>query len=1141
MRNLTIVLLFATLSIAAIGQNKTSTTGKKTSAQKAATTAKKKPTATKPGNRSSTKQATTSVKKQSSGKTASSSQKSKTQTAKSTTAARNVKTSNGNTAASSRNTKQQPVRPQATAKKGKPSAAATPEPVKVADPVAEKEKLDAALALTSAAERAAALKKFVEEFPNSEHIGRARESLVVARAQNGDELLQASQPAEGVKMFDLAVTDAPVPMPERLYNEVISKFPLNLFYRGQRAAALKIASQIEQKAAGNAGQLLGMASFYIGVEMGAEARRIAESVIALDPSSVGAYQTLGFANRQDFDLDAAAAAFSKALELDPNSTISKRSLAEMKRALGLSDEAVTLYRSILETDESDVSARNGLVLSLFDAGKQTDAESEMAKALERSPANASLLSGAAYWYAANGDGAKAVELARKAIDAEPRLIWSHIALARGLMQQKKPTEAEHVLVLARRYGNFPTLEFEIASARLAAGFYRDAVEELQKSFELRDGALVTKLGGRVSREGKTFAELIANERKASIFEPRSADNADESAKLNVLFELSKKLGGEKPDEAELSTLVDDFVKGDDPMRLHRQIYAASMLLQKQIAVSKAADLAKAAVGGAESGLQAAEPGAAVMASELYESRAIAFSRNDILLVPDVPRQTLSAILRGRIEDITGWTLIEQKNYPEAIVHLRRAVNVLPDKSAWWRASLWRLGTALAADGKDKEALDSFVKSYNADKPDPLRYAVVENQYMKVNGNIDGLEAIVGANPVPIVAAADTSKPAAEQTLDAKPQKNEKASTAASETVGSVTDTAASAPEKTNNSEVKTPEPTQEVKTTETDTATQTAASTETVAKKPESKPEEAPKPPSSEPAAIIKKEEVTDPAKSETVKADTEKAAEDPVKPETVLPEKNEEKQTVSDTEAKSRAQVVEAPKNETKEPAVKADPPASTEKKAADENVPTTKNDATLPADVKTEVEQMAVDPPIAIDQKTTERQTSSAEDEKKPKLIVDDPLGGSSTTKPANPLFGSHVIEVPKPAAQKRAAAEPQKTGETGPAVTAAVRPRVASGSDVRLALECKMTLSSDNISIMNSGERLGILVTIEGEGDVNDISATSSSSKDVEVHVEPAIVGRPGTRYFLIRSISNSAGLYQAVFQSPCGRKEVRVNVR
>jgi hypothetical protein len=203
---------------------------------------------------------------------------------------------------------------------------------------------------------------------------------------------------------------------------------------------------------------------------------------------------------------------------------------------------------------------------------------------------------------------------------------------------------------------------------------------------------------------------------------------------------------------------EDFVKGDDKMKLHRQLHAASLLLQKGIAKEKAGELAKAAVGNADAGLDVASPAAAVMASELYESRTVAFSRDQVIIVPDVPRQTLSAILRGRIEELSGWTLYQQKSYAEAVIRLRRAISVLPDKSAWWRSSMWLLGLALEADGKDSEALDSYIKSYKTDKPDVLKYVIVETLYKKVNGNTVELEAKIGANPLTAFSSPASVKP-----------------------------------------------------------------------------------------------------------------------------------------------------------------------------------------------------------------------------------------------------------------------------------------------------------------------------------------------------------------------------------------------
>ena len=113
--------------------------------------------------------------------------------------------------------------------------------------------------------------------------------------------------------------------------------------------------------------------------------------------------------------------------------------AVVSAALGKADESEKLYREVLEKDAQDAAAQSGLILSLFNAGKPAEAEAEMEKSLAANPQNLSLLVGAAYWYAARGDGAKAVELAEKAVTLEPRYVWAHIALARMCASTSSPS------------------------------------------------------------------------------------------------------------------------------------------------------------------------------------------------------------------------------------------------------------------------------------------------------------------------------------------------------------------------------------------------------------------------------------------------------------------------------------------------------------------------------------------------------------------------------------------------------------------------------------------------------------------------------------------------------------------------------
>lgn len=646
-----------------------------------------------------------------------------------------------------------------TAAKPKPSAtpskkptAAKPKPVpKPAVKPDEKAEWTKAVNTDGRDARIAALQKFNETFPKSTKKNEALTMIVFLRTDAGNEKLAANDVDGAATVFKSAGTDAPKPIPDQLWADALSKIAANLYFRGARDNAIEIEKILESKADVNVKQLLEIANFYMMIENGGEARRVSLSAIALDPNSSAAYQTLGLANRIDFQLFGSASAYERALELDPTSMDAKRGLAEMKRALGKADEAIVLYREILAADANNFPAQTGLILALFDAEKRTDAETELTKSLEANPGNVILLAGAAYWYAAHNDGTKAIELAQKAIDSDPRFIWSHIALARGLLLQNRAADAEKTLLAARRYGNFPTLEYELASARLAAGYYREAVEGLRGVFKVTDNKVSTSLGGRVPREAQSFTELIGDERRASIFAPNAADNSEDAARLAALLEFKQQLDVSDRNNENLAAAADQFVKGGDRMKVYRQIFVATQLLEKKAALPKVLELTKAATAGVEAGLDLPNSSMAVMANELYESRAIAATKGEYIVVPNVPRYTLSAVLRGRLEEIAGWANYNLGSADEAIIRLRRAVGVLPADSAWWRSSTWRLGAAYALAGKDAEALDMYIKSYKSAGPDIIRYGVIEALYRKVNGSTDGLTDKIGPNPAPTVS------------------------------------------------------------------------------------------------------------------------------------------------------------------------------------------------------------------------------------------------------------------------------------------------------------------------------------------------------------------------------------------------------
>ncbi len=614
--------------------------------------------------------------------------------------------------------------------------------------VGENDAIENAIAQSLAPERIRLLQKFIEDYPKSKQIVRAQELISSSRAELADEKLRLSEVEAGIELFKLAVIEAPVPVSDKLFSGLLIKFPANLYFRGQREAAIEVAKLIEQKTPVNPNHLLGLATFYLTVENASEARRLAEKSIDLNPGLSSAYHTLGYAHRLNFDLEKAAQSFLQAMGSEGASPVSKVSLAEMKRALGKPREAITLYREVLELDPSNSSARTGLILSLFDSGQKELAETELAASLDQTPNNMALLVGAAYWYAANNDGAKAIELAQKVLAFEPRYTWTYIALARGHMALGDPISAERTLLTARQYGNFPTLEYELASSRQSAGFYREAAEGLRNSFVIENGLVKTKLGGRVETSSESFSSLLSLERRASIFQFSSADSPEESRRMKNLLRFAEALDAKTTDASTIESAADEFIAGNDPMKTHRQLFAANQMLQKKRALPKVLKITRDAVSGVDAALNVRTASAAVLADELYESRKIAVARGQTIIVPNISRQTLSRILRGRIEEIAGWAFFEQSMPDEALQKLRLATTVVPEDSAWSRSTYWRLGSVLESSGKSEEALDAYIRGYSSEEQNPAKKLVIEGIYGRLYGSLDGLEERLQKSSVP---------------------------------------------------------------------------------------------------------------------------------------------------------------------------------------------------------------------------------------------------------------------------------------------------------------------------------------------------------------------------------------------------------
>lgn len=643
--------------------------------------------------------------------------------------------------------------------KGKPAAQKPKPTAKPADEEALKAELDEVLKLDAAA-RVERLTAFVKANPDAPQTLRAQELLTSARAALGDEKLRAGDHAAGVELFRAAVREAPAAMSDKLFAEVIAQLPANLYVLGEREAGLELARAVEARAEGSAPRLLSVASFFLGIEQPEEAARLAQAAVTLKPDLAAAHQALGVAHRLSLRLDESAAEFARASELDPQNVSSRRALAELRRATGKAEEAAALYKELRAANAQDANARAGVVLSLFDAGRRGEAERELQAALTGEARDLPLLVGASYWYAAHGDGARALELAEKALAFESRFgwAWARVAQGRALLALRRPLEAERAFRTARRFGNFATLDYELAAALVAAGLYDEAAEQLAHSFTLRDGKLTARLAGRVEVSAADFNELLAPERRASLAQFEGASTADEARILKALLALNYATAPSAPDARAAVEAARDFAAGDDAMRAYRNVYAANRLEQVGASPAEALARAEAAIGGVEPALAVAHAPVALFAEtqELKEMRKQVVEQDVPLNMLAVDPDTISRVLRGRIEGLAGWALYNQGQTAEAAVRLRRAVSVLPEGSAWWRTAEWRLGAALDASGSGRDALAAYVRSYRA-LPDPNRLPIIEALYKKLNnGSSNGLEKILGT---PLTASAATPSPA----------------------------------------------------------------------------------------------------------------------------------------------------------------------------------------------------------------------------------------------------------------------------------------------------------------------------------------------------------------------------------------------
>jgi TolB-like protein/Flp pilus assembly protein TadD len=161
----------------------------------------------------------------------------------------------------------------------------------------------------------------------------------------------------------------------------------------------------------------------------AEARKAADTALALDPDSAAAHNAQGYLlENADFDWSGAEAAFRRALQLAPNDALTKGNLGSLLATLGQPESAVELTRQALVSDPRHATWHVFLSEYLGLLGRLDEAELAARTAIALQPEGTDLHEGLAVVEILRGNASAALVAAQQ----EPPGPWHDIAMTLAL-------------------------------------------------------------------------------------------------------------------------------------------------------------------------------------------------------------------------------------------------------------------------------------------------------------------------------------------------------------------------------------------------------------------------------------------------------------------------------------------------------------------------------------------------------------------------------------------------------------------------------------------------------------------------------------------------------------------------------------
>ena len=170
------------------------------------------------------------------------------------------------------------------------------------------------------------------------------------------------------------------------------------------------------------------------------------------------------------------------------------------------------------------------------------------------------------------------------VAVESRYTWAQIALAHAYLGSKHPLDAERAMRYARKYGKFPTLNYELANVSRRWVFTRKqwkccASRSRSKTTDphqprrtpaANEAGFIEPAGARTPRRNLTSLAPVDTPENAKLMKALLAFNAAHACEG-------------KGERNRRRRAAQEFASGTDNMRGFRQFYAASRLLRNGIA------------------------------------------------------------------------------------------------------------------------------------------------------------------------------------------------------------------------------------------------------------------------------------------------------------------------------------------------------------------------------------------------------------------------------------------------------------------------------------------------------------------------------------------------------------------------------